>query len=154
MINVRVVTDADLPAVKGLFGEYAEWVGLDLSFQGFEAERASLPGNYMEPTGVLFVARVDGAIAGCVAAHEWAAGTCEMKRLFVRERFRGSGCGRVLVDCIIAWARERGFKRLLLDTLPSMGRAQQLYLRLGFREVAPYRPNPVPGARFLELTLE
>ena len=76
-----------------------------------------------------------------------------MKRLFVRDSFRGAGCGRALVEGIIAWARKAGYRRVLLDTLPVMDQAQQLYMRLGFQEVPPYRPNPVPGARFLQLTL-
>lgn len=153
MIEVQIAIDADLPEVKRLFGEYATWVGVDLSFQGFDEELASLPGDYAEPRGVLLVARVDGKVAGCVAAHRWGPDTCEMKRLFVREGFQGSGCGRVLVENVIAWARESGFKRILLDTLPSMQRAQALYLKLGFHEVPSYRPNPVPGARFMELSL-
>ena len=154
MIDIQIASDADIPEVKNLFREYAVWVGVDLSFQGFDDELEGLPGDYAQPTGVLFVARVDGRVAGCVAAHQWSPATCEMKRLFVRDSFRSFGCGRVLVESIITWARESGFKRVLLDTLPSMGRAQHLYLRLGFREIAPYRPNPVPGARFLELSLE
>ena len=77
-----------------------------------------------------------------------------MKRLFVRDRFRGCGCGRALVETVIGWARNASYQRILLDTLPVMDQAQRLYTRLGFREVAPYRFNPVPGARFLELSLE
>jgi len=129
-------------------------VGVDLSFQDFDRELAELPGDYVMPAGVLLVARVDGRVAGCVAAHQWRGGACEMKRLFVRDGFRGSGCGRALVESIIAWARKTGYQRILLDTLPAMDQAQHLYLRLGFQEVAPYRHNPVPGARFLELVLQ
>jgi N-acetylglutamate synthase-like GNAT family acetyltransferase len=96
---------------------------------------------------------VEGRIAGCVAAHRWSEDICEMKRLFVREWARGSGCGRALVQRLLGWAREAGYRRMRLDTLPVMEGAQRLYARLGFREVPPYRPNPVPGARFLELAL-
>jgi GNAT superfamily N-acetyltransferase len=152
--DIQAASDADIPDVQRLFREYAAWVGVDLSFQDFDRELAELPGDYVPQAGVLFVARVDGRLAGCVAAHRWRAGVCEMKRLFVRDGFRGSGCGRALVESVIAWARNAGYRRLLLDTLPVMEQAQRLYARLGFREVAAYRPNPVPGARFLELVLE
>jgi carbonic anhydrase len=152
--DIQAAGDADIPDVRRLFREYAAWVGVDLSFQDFDRELAELPGDYVPQAGVLLVARVDGRLAGCVAAHQWRAGVCEMKRLFVRDGFRGSGCGRALVESVIAWARNAGYQRMLLDTLPAMEQAQRLYARLGFREVAAYRPNPVPGARFLELALE
>ena len=154
MTDLQQASATDIPEVQRLFGEYAAWVGVDLSFQDFDRELADLPGDYVPPAGVLFVARVNGKVAGCVAAHQWRVGVCEMKRLFVRDAFRGSGCGRALVEGIITWARTAGYRRILLDTLPVMDQAQRLYQRLGFQDVAPYRPNPVPGARFLELVLE
>ena len=153
MTDVQVASEADIVEVRQLFREYATWVGVDLSFQDFDRELAQLPGDYVPPGGVLLVARVDGKVAGCVAVHQWRADVCEMKRLFVRDSFRGAGCGRALVECIIDWARKAGYRRVLLDTLPVMDQAQHLYMRLGFHEVPPYRPNPVPGARFLQLTL-
>lgn len=153
MTDLQVASEADIAEVQHLFREYAAWVGVDLSFQNFDQELAQLPGDYVAPGGVLLVARVDGRVAGCVAAHRWRADVCEMKRLFVRDSFRGSGCGRALVEGIIDWARKAGYRRVLLDTLPVMDQAQRLYLQLGFQEVAPYRLNPVPGARFLGLTL-
>ena len=153
MIDIQAASDADVAEVKRLFIEYAAWVDVDLSFQDFDRELAELPGDYVPPAGVLFVARVDGQIAGCVAAHQWRPSVCEMKRLFVRDRFRGSGCGRALVESIVDWARQAHYQRVLLDTLPAMEQAQRLYTGLGFRGGAPYRPNPVPGARFLELIL-
>jgi putative acetyltransferase len=152
--DVQVASEADIPEVRRLFAEYSTWVGVDLSFQDFDRELAQLPGDYVPPGGILFVARVGGEIAGCVAAHRWRTDVCEMKRLFVRDSFRGAGCGRALVEAIIAWARKAGYQSVLLDTLPVMDQAQHLYSRLGFRDVPPYRPNPVPGARFLQLTLE
>lgn len=154
VVDIQAAGEADIPEVGRLFREYAAWTGVDLSFQDFDRELANLPGDYVPPQGVLLLARVDGRIAGCVAAHQWSAGTCEMKRLFVRDAFRGAGCGRALVESIIAWARRSGYHRMLLDTLPVMDEAQRLYARLGFREVEPYRVNPVPGARFMELGLE
>lgn len=150
MTEIAHATAADMPEVTRLFREYAAWVGVDLSFQGFDREVESLPGDYVPPGGILLVARVAGEVAGCVAAHRWSDAACEMKRLFVRDAFRGSGCGRALVERIVAWADDAGYERILLDTLPGMTQAQQLYERLGFREIAPYRPNPVAGARFME----
>ena len=154
MTDVQAAGEADVVEVQRLFREYAAWVGVDLSFQGFDRELAELPGDYVAPAGVLLVARVGDELAGCVAGHEWRPGVCEMKRLFVRPEFRGSGCGRALVEALVAWARSAGYERVLLDTLPVMDQAQQLYARLGFREVPPYRHNPVSGARFMELVLE
>jgi putative acetyltransferase len=138
---------------RALFQEYATGLGVDLCFQNFEAELAGLPGDYAPPEGTLVLARVDGTLAGCVAAHRWDEGACEMKRLYVRDAFRGTGCGVALVQHVIDWARAGGFRRVVLDTLPSMGDAQRMYARFGFREVEPYRPNPVPGARYLALDL-
>lgn len=154
MTDVGIASDADIAGVQRLFREYAAWVGVDLSFQDFDRELAELPGDYVPPAGVLFVARVDGEVGGCVAAHRWSESVCEMKHLFVRHAFRGSGCGRALVESIIDWARKASYQRILLDTLPAMDQAQRLYRRFGFREVPPYRPNPVPGARFMELVLK
>ena len=142
-IEIDVATQAEVPAVRTLLREYERWIGTDLCFQDFAREMEELPGDYVAPGGVLLVARVQGRIVGCVAAHRWSEGVCEMKRLFVREEARGSGCG----------ARDAGYRRMLLDTLPVMEGAQRLYVRLGFREVPAYRANPVPGARFLELDL-
>jgi len=148
------VTDDDgIANARTLFREYAAGLGVDLCFQNFEAELAGLPGDYAPPQGTLVLAHVDGALAGCVAAHRWDAEACEMKRLYVRDAFRGTGCGVALVQHVIGWARASGFGRVVLDTLPSMGDAQRMYERFGFRETAPYRPNPVPGARYLALDL-
>jgi GNAT superfamily N-acetyltransferase len=148
-----VVGGADLDAVRSLFREYAEWVAVDLSFQGFAEELAGLPGEYQAPEGALILAVVDRRPAGCIGVRAWPARACEMKRLFVREAFQGRGCGLVLARQAIAWATQAGYERMLLDTLPAMATAQRLYERLGFREVDPYRFNPVPGTRFMELTL-
>ena len=154
MIDLRVATEADLPEVRELLREYHAWTGVDLGFQGFERELAELPGGYAAPKGVLLVARLDGAMVGCVAAHRWNDDVCEMKRLYVRDAARGTGCGRALVRRVLDWAREARYRRVVLDTLPVMDQAQRMYERLGFRDIPPYRPNPVPGARYLGLTLE
>lgn len=154
-MDARVVTSGpDLEQVRTLFREYAEWVAVDLSFQGFSEELARLPGDYVAPGGTLLLCIVDGVSAGCIGIRRWQADACEMKRLYVRPRFRGSGCGLFLAQRAIHWAVEAGYTRMVLDTLPSMTAAQRLYERLGFRDIAPYRFNPVPGARFMARQLQ
>ncbi len=124
--------------------EYADSLGVDLSFQDFESEIA-------DPLG--FYELVLLAEGGCVALRCIDERTCEMKRLYVRPTARGTGLGRRLAEAVIAAGRERGYERMLLDTLPTMAAAQRLYESLGFRETGAYRHNPVPGATFLELEL-
>jgi ribosomal protein S18 acetylase RimI-like enzyme len=143
----------DLAEVASLFREYAASLGIDLSFQHFDEEVSQLPGDYAEPRGTLLVARVDDTAAGCVGLRPLANRICEMKRLYVRPLHRGSGLGEALTLAVIAAARQRQYEHMRLDTLPSMQRARALYTRLGFREIAPYRFNPVEGTSFLELTL-
>jgi putative acetyltransferase len=138
---------------RALFVEYAQALGIDLCFQGFDTELAELPGSYARPAGRLLAATLDGELAGCVAMRPLSDGACEMKRLYVRPAARGSGVGRALAGAVIAAAREEGYERMCLDTLPPMVEAQPLYESLGFREIEPYYVNPVPGARFLELAL-
>ena len=130
--------------MRGFLREYADSLSVDLSFQDFESELA-------DPLG--FYELVLLADDGCVALRGIDDETCEMKRLYVRPAGRGSGLGRRLAEAVIAEARARGFKRMLLDTLPEMTTAQALYQSLGFRETEPYRHNPVPGAVFLEVRL-
>jgi carbonic anhydrase len=149
-MEARVATSGpDLEEARRLFTEYAAWVAVDLSFQGFAAELAGLPGDYVAPQGVLLLGLVDALPAGCIAVRRWRPDTCEMKRLYVRPGHRGRGVGAFLAEHAIDWAIRAGYNRMVLDTLPTMGVAQALYDRLGFREVEPYRFNPVPGARFM-----
>lgn len=150
---IRPAAPADLPEIRRMFREYAEWVAVDLSFQNFEDELSGLPGNYAPPSGCLLIAEMDGRAAGCVALRAFDGGVCEMKRLFVRDGFRGSGLGRRLALAILEEARQIGYRSIRLDTLPQMGAAHELYRSLGFREIDPYRYNPVPGTRFLELEI-
>lgn len=139
----------DLAAVRELLLEYARSTGVDLEFQGFGHELETLE-TYYE---LILVAREDGEAAGCIALRRIDDATCEMKRLYVRPAFQGCGLGRALAEAIIAAARRRGYARMLLDTLPSMHAAMALYESLGFRDIAPYRFNPVAGTRFMQLTL-
>ncbi len=147
------IVDADAEEARGLFREYEAALGVDLGFQGFDRELAGLPGAYARPEGRLLVARLDGRTVGCVAMRPLAPGTCEMKRLFVRPDARGHGVGRALAAAVIDAAREEGYERMRLDTLPQMAEAHPLYESLGFREIEPYYDSPVSGTRFLELTL-
>lgn len=150
-MTVRAATVDDLDAIRLLLREYAAWLDVDLGYQGFEEELAGLPGEYAPPAGRLLVAEADGTgVAGCVALRRIDDQICEMKRLYVPERFRGSGLGRRLAEAIVEEARAIGYRRLRLDTLPQMGSAHRLYESMGFREIGPYRFSPVPGTRFLE----
>jgi putative acetyltransferase len=146
---VAVTDPADLEDVRALLREYAASLPFALDFQDFDRELAELPGAYAPPHGALLLARG----AGCVGLRPIDETTGELKRLYVRPSARGTGLGRRLAEAAVAEARKLGYARLRLDTTPGMDAAQSLYERLGFREITPYRPNPVPGARFLELTL-
>jgi putative acetyltransferase len=142
-----------IPEVRAMFREYAGWLGFDLCFQDFESELAGLPGAYAPPAGRLFLARCDDAWAGCVGLRRFEGNICEMKRLYVRPAFRGRGVGRILAVAVIDAARLGGYARMRLDTITSMAAANGLYERLGFHDIGPYRPNPIQGARYMELVL-
>ena len=147
------ITPAHMAAIRALFREYADSLGIDLGFQGFEEELRDLPGAYASPKGALFLAQDGASLLGCVAVRPLDGETAEMKRLYVRHGARDRGLGRMLALAAIEHAREAGYRRMRLDTLPQMSRAQALYESLGFRTIAPYRYNPVAGTVFLELTL-
>jgi ribosomal protein S18 acetylase RimI-like enzyme len=139
----------DIAIVRELFLEYGRGLGVDLGFQDFEREVATLPGDY-DP---ILVAHWNSEVAGCVALHPLEREVCEMKRLYVRPEFRGHAIGRTLAERIMVEARERRFVKMRLDTLPMMGEAQKLYRSLGFIEIPPYRFNPVAGSKFMEASL-
>jgi putative acetyltransferase len=144
---------ADIADARRLFDEYAASLGFDLAFQDFERELAELPGDYAPPAGAILLARVGDETVGCVAVRPLEAEVCEMKRLYVRPPHRGTGAGRALAEAAIAVARDLGYARMRLDTVPSMSAARTLYRAVGFREIPPYRYNPIPGTTFMELEL-
>nr|WP_294547085.1 GNAT family N-acetyltransferase [uncultured Rhodopila sp.] len=154
-ISIRHAVAADTPAVAALFREYAAALGVDLCFQGFEAELAGLPGAYAAPAGVLLIAvSAAGEAIGCVGVRKLSdPGTCEMKRLYARSGQRGGGVGRALAVAAIEAARSMGYARMCLDTLPEMNAAQGLYRSLGFETVQPYYETPLGGTIFMQKSL-
>ena len=151
---VQVESSAQVAQARELFLEYEQSLGVKLCFQNFDQELAGLPGHYAPPDGRLLLAEYEGQLAGCAALHSWEPGVCEMKRLYLRPSFRGRGLGRVIAETIIAEARNIGYRQMRLDTIePIMKDAVEMYRKLGFREIAPYRPNPIAGAMYMELQL-
>jgi putative acetyltransferase len=139
---------------RELFREYAAAIGIDLEYQGFSAELASLPAPYAPPAGALLIAGSGGQVAGCVAMRPLGNRTGEVKRLYVRNEYRGSGLGRMLVEAVIQAARRAGYRELRLDTLGTMTSARALYDRLGFVEIEPYSNKYLPGTVFYSLVLK
>jgi GNAT superfamily N-acetyltransferase len=152
------LTQAESPLqiaqARELFLEYAQSLGFSLCFQNFDKELAGLPGDYAPPEGRLLLAELESQLAACVALHKLEDRICEMKRLYLRPQFRGKGLGRALAERIIAEARQIGYQRMRLDTVePVMKDAVAMYRKLGFKEIAPYSPNPMAGAMYMELEL-
>lgn len=145
---------ADIAHARELFLEYAQSLGFSLCFQGFDKELADLPGDYSPPAGRLLLANYAGELAGCVALHQLEFGICEMKRLYVRPQFRGKRLGLALIQRVIDEAQQTGYRSMRLDTVePIMKEAVKMYRRFGFREITPYRPNPIAGALYMQLEL-
>lgn len=144
---------ADFADARALFIEYASSLGVDLTFQGFAGELTTLHRMYAAPEGCLLLARAGKVGVGCIAVRALSERDCEMKRLYVCNSERGSGLGRSLALRAIDWARHAGYKRMCLDTLEQMDAAQRLYTRLGFVTIGPYYHTPLPGTRFMALTL-
>ena len=152
--RIRAASSAiEFAHARDLIKEYASTLDTDLCFQGFDAELANLPDVYKRPDGCVLLAWHDDKLVGCVALRKYAQGIAELKRLYVRPIARGLGIGRALTLAALAEARQAGYQRVVLDTLADMTNAQSLYLDLGFRDIDPYYDNPIPGARYLGLTL-
>ena len=160
MAHIEIITPDStelLVQVAIIFREYAQSLSVDLSFQGFEQELIGLPGDYALPRGALLLATADGVVAGCCALRpldaSHYANASEMKRLYVRNAFRGFGLGRELASRTLDLARQAGYSHVLLDTLDEMETARSLYLDLGFEEIPPYYHNPIAGAHYLKVDL-
>lgn len=136
-----------------LFREYQQFLNVDLCFQGFEQELASLPGKYALPNGAILIAKYHGELAGCVAVRSIEGDTCEMKRLYVRDRFRGLSIGKKLVDTIISRAKQLGYRKMQLDTLKRLETAMGIYQQSGFVQISPYYANPLEQVIYWELEL-
>ena len=148
-----VVGEDMIEEVRQLFMEYAQSLDIDLCFQGFETELKTLPGKYGPPAGALILASVDSQAAGCIALRSVSEDICEMKRLYVRDAYRGLGIGKALISMLIDEAKKLNYRYIRLDTLATMKDAQNLYLSLGFYDIEPYVYNPFEGTRFMELKL-
>ena len=153
--TTKPVRDADdLKAAIALFYAYADFLGVDLTYQKFEAEMASMPGHYAPPRGELLLARGEtGAALGCVGLRPLEDGVCEMKRLYVTPEARGLKLGQALADAIVAEARRIGYREMRLDTLPKLKAAIALYQKMGFRRTAAYYDTPIVGTLFFTLKL-
>ncbi|MBO6521563.1 MAG: GNAT family N-acetyltransferase [Rhodospirillales bacterium] len=147
---------ADMDTVREMFAEYQQWLGVDLCFQDFENELAGLPGKYAPPEGEVFIARDGADVAGIVAVRpvgDPAEKLSEMKRLYVRDRWRGRRLGRKLADMAVGFAVHAGYRKMVLDTLPQLATARGMYGRMGFQETAPYYHNPISGVVYMEKIL-
>ena len=147
--------DADIERVRELFREYQAWLGVDLCFQDFDTELAALPGVYAPPRGRLYLVfdEAGEALVGCVALKPLGPDTCEMKRLYVRDAWRGNGLGRSLAELCVTEGRRIGYRHICLDTLAHLHAARTLYADMGFRETKPYYDNPLEGVSFMSLNL-
>jgi ribosomal protein S18 acetylase RimI-like enzyme len=151
---IQAETKEQIEAARNLFREYEAWTGINLCFQSFDEEVASLPGKYAAPEGRLLLAFADEKLAGCIALRKLEDGVCEMKRLFVKENQRGQKIGIALIEKLIEEARKIGYAKMRLDTYPpKMGKAVGLYESYGFCTIPPYYENPYGDTLFMELAL-
>ena len=154
---VRIISaksEEHFDCARNLFLKYAEFLGVDLEFQGFSRELDSLPGDYASPNGCILLAEVCGTIVGCAAVRPFAEKICEMKRLFVVPDYQGRGLGKALACAVIDRARDMGYEKMRLDTIASMEKAKALYSSLRFRTIEPYRYNPLENPSYMELDLQ
>lgn len=153
-MNIKVISAMNqLDEIRQLFREYANSLEIDLCFQDFEEELKSLPGKYSEPDGRLYIAYLDDKVVGCIALRRYDDIRAELKRLFVRNGYRGLGISKRLIQRIIQDALDIGYHSILLDTLDTMKPAISLYTSIGFKEIESYYDNPIEGAKYFELDL-
>lgn len=153
-MNIKVISAMNqLDEIRQLFREYANSLEIDLCFQDFEEELKSLPGKYSEPDGRLYIAYLDDKVVGCIALRRYDDIRAELKRLFVRNGYRGLGISKRLIQRIIQDALDIGYHSILLDTLDTMKPAISLYTSIGFKEIESYYDNPIEGAKYFELNL-
>ncbi|MEM7105055.1 MAG: GNAT family N-acetyltransferase [Bacteroidota bacterium] len=151
----EVKSSQDFQFAVALFREYADYIGIDLSFQNFEEELSSVQDQYVRPAGVLFLAYANGdKLSGCFAIRKLEKEVCELKRMYVRPAARGLGVGKLMMKKGIETARALGYQKMRLDTLPSMKAAIHVYTKAGFYEIEPYRFNPIEGTRYFEIDLQ
>ncbi|MGD9232521.1 MAG: GNAT family N-acetyltransferase [Desulfobacterales bacterium] len=151
---VEANTKELIEQAKELIREYAQSLEFDLGFQDFDQEMENFPGQYASSRGCLFIALAANKAIGCVALRDLGQDICEMKRLYVKPLFRGQKVGKLLAEVVIKAARDMGYDYMRLDTIPSMKQANMLYNALGFKQIPPYRFNPIEGATFFELNLK
>jgi ribosomal protein S18 acetylase RimI-like enzyme len=151
---IQAETVEQIETARKLFREYEAWAGINLCFQSFDEEVANLPGKYAAPEGRLFLAFADEKLAGCIALRKLEDGVCEMKRLYVKDEFRGQKIGIALIEKLIEEARKIGYEKMRLDTLPTkMAKAVSIYESYGFHEIPPYYENPYDDTLFMEKDL-
>ncbi len=154
LIEVVLANDTKkIAEARKLIQEYGQSLKINLDFQNFQTELKKLPGQYIAPKGILLLAIVDSKVVGCVALREYAANSCEMKRLYVKDAYRGKGIGKLLVTRLIEEARKIGYEFMKLDTIPGMKRAQEIYESYGFYDINPFVYSPIDGTRYMELKL-
>lgn len=149
-MKIVEAANKDMDVVRALFREYQQWLGIDLCFQGFEHELATLPGKYAPPRGVIFLAFEQHDLVGCVAVRVRTGDQAELKRLYVRPDFQGQGIGKKLFETAMQSARKMGYQSIVLDTLESMLTARAIYQSYGFREIDSYYDNPDPTTRYYQ----
>ena len=152
-IKITKLTKADIEKTKELINEYLAWIDVDLTFQSIDEELDSFPEKYEESDGAFYIAKDGTKVIGCIGLRKIQTGICEMKRLYVKDDYKGSGLGKKLIKTIIEEAKKKGYEKMRLDTLPKMKTAQKLYKEFGFVEVTQYTVNPVDGAVFMEKLL-
>jgi putative acetyltransferase len=150
---IEAITDSDYNTAKELFLEYASELEFDLCFQNFEEELKQLKKQYGKPAGILYLIKYKNNFAGCAGVRKFSEGICELKRMYLKDSLRGKGAGRLLLNRAFEGALELGYRIMRLDTLPRMKAAIAMYEKTGFKEIEPYRLNPVEGAKYYEKDL-